>query len=131
MVVYVHQNYLRIIVHIMLRYNLLYIRFRVINTVPKGKTQKNTSITREAFEAHFTKTKESIRFTFNGWDGKSYDGESRNAKVIRTNLPGYEEVRLIKVGKHLCYIEEDRMIIEKATGEQHPEASWLVEVERA
>ena len=91
----------------------------------------NTSITREAFEAHFTKTKESIRFTFNGWDGKSYDGESRNAKVIRTNLPGYEEVRLIKVGKHLCYIEEDRMIIEKATGEQHPEASWLVEVERA
>ena len=83
----------------------------------------NTSITREAFEA--------IRFTFNGWDGKSYDGESRNAKVIRTNLPGYEEVRLIKVGKHLCYIEEDRMITEKATGEQHPEASWLVEVERA
>ena len=91
----------------------------------------NTSITREAFEAHFYKTSESIRFTFNGWDGKSYDGESRNAKVIRTNLPGYEEVRLIKVGKHLCYIEEDRMITEKATGEQHPEASWLVEVERA
>ena len=71
----------------------------------------NTSITREAFEAHFFKTRESIRFTFNGWDGKSYDGESRNAKVIRTNLPGYED--------------------EKATGEQHPEASWLVEVERA
>ena len=90
-----------------------------------------TTITRAEFEAHFTKTRESIRFTFNGWDGKSYDGESRNAKVIRTNLPGYEEVRLIKVGKHLCYIEEDRMITEKATGEQHPEASWLVEVERA
>ena len=91
----------------------------------------NTAITREDFEAHFTKTREKVRFTFNGWDGKSYDGESRNAKVIRTNLPGYEEVRLIKVGKHLCYIEEDRMITEKATGEQHPEASWLVEVERA
>ena len=91
----------------------------------------NTTITRAEFEAHFTKTRESIRFTFNGWDGKSYDGESRNAKVIRTYLPGYEEVRLIKVGKHLCYIEEDRMITEKATGEQHPEASWLVEVERA
>ena len=82
----------------------------------------NTSITREAFEAHFYKTSESIRFTFNGWDGKSYDGESRNAKVIRTNLPGYEE---------LCYIDEDRMITEKATGEQHPEAEWLVEVEKA
>ena len=136
----------------MIRYNLLYIRFRVINTVPKGKTQKtegknmtnayamrnlmelgnyNTSITREAFEAHFFKTRESIRFTFNGWDGKSYDGESRNAKVIRTNLPGYEEVRLIKVGKGLHYIDEDRMVIEKATGESHPEASWLVDVKRA
>ena len=41
----------------------------------------NTTITRAEFEAHFTKTRESIRFTFNGWDGKSYDGESRNAKV--------------------------------------------------
>ncbi|MBO6297684.1 MAG: hypothetical protein J6N53_02465 [Lachnospiraceae bacterium] len=91
----------------------------------------NTSITREDFETHFFKTRESIRFTFNGWDGKSYDGESRNAKVIRTNLPGYEEVRLIKVGKHLCYIEEERMVTEKATGEKHPEAEWLVEVERA
>ena len=91
----------------------------------------NTAITRADFEAHFTKTRESIRFTFNGWDGKSYDGESRSAKVIRTNLPGYEEVRLIKVGKHLCYIDEDSIILEKATGEKHPEAEWLVEVERA
>ena len=91
----------------------------------------NTAITRADFEAHFTKTRESVRFTFNGWDGKSYDGESRSAKVIRTNLPGYEAVRLVKVGKHLCYIEEDTSILEKATGEKHPEASWLVEVERA
>ena len=91
----------------------------------------NTTITREAFETLFTKTKESIRFTFNGWDGKSYDGESRNAKVYRTNLSGYEEVRLIKVGKHLCYIDEDTSIPEKTTGEFHPEAEWLVDVERA
>ena len=63
----------------------------------------NTTITRAEFEAHFTKTRESIRFTFNGWDGKSYDGESRNARVYRTNLPGYEAVRLIKVGKGLHY----------------------------
>ena len=91
----------------------------------------NTAILREDFERFFTKTKEKVTFTFNGWDGKSYDGESRSAKVIRTNLPGYEEVRLIKVGKHLCYIEEDTSILEKATGEKHPEASWLVEVERA
>ena len=91
----------------------------------------NTMITREAFNTHFTKTRESIRFTFNGWDGKSYDGESRNAKVYRTNLPGFEEVKLIKVGKGLHYIDEERQITEKATGEKHPEAGWLVDVERA
>ena len=91
----------------------------------------NTSITREAFEAHFTKTKESVRFTFNGWDGKSYDGESRTATVYRTSIKGYENVQLIKVGKGLHYIDEDRMVIEKATGESHPEASWLVDVKRA
>lgn len=88
-------------------------------------------ITRKDFETYFTKTKESVRFTFNGWDGKSYDGESRNAKVYRTNLPGFETVRLIKVGKALCYIEEDHNILEKATGEFHPGAGWLVDVQRA
>lgn len=91
----------------------------------------NTTITREAFEQLFTKTKESICFTFNGWDGKSYDGESRNAKVYRTSIPGYENTRLIKVGKSLCYIDEESSILEKATGEYHKEAEWLVDVERA
>lgn len=91
----------------------------------------NTSITRSDFEAHFFQTKERIRFTFNGWDGKSYDGESRNARVYRTNIPGYEEVRLVKVGKGLHYIEEDHEVLEKATGEYHKEASWLVDIERA
>ena len=32
----------------------------------------NTAITREDFEKHFTKTREKVRFTFNGWDGASY-----------------------------------------------------------
>ena len=91
----------------------------------------NTAITRADFEAHFTKTRESIRFTFNGWDGKSYDGESRSASVYRTSIPGFENVRLIKVGKGLHYIDEDRMVVEKATGESHPEASWLVDVKKA
>lgn len=91
----------------------------------------NCEIACSEFEAHFTKTREKVRFTFNGWDGKSYDGESRNAGVYRTDFAGYEEVRFIKVGKHLCYIEESRCILEKATGEFHPEAEWLVDVERA
>ena len=91
----------------------------------------NTAIIREDFETFFKKTKEKVTFTFGGWDGKSYDGESRTATVYRTNIKGYENVRLIKVGKGLHYIEEDRMVIEKATGESHPEASWLVDVKRA
>ena len=91
----------------------------------------NTAITREDFEQHFTKTREKVRFTFNGWDGKSYDGESRTARVLRTNVPGYEDFRFIKVGKGLHYIEEDCLRVEKATGKAHPRASWLVDVERA
>ena len=91
----------------------------------------NTAITLEDFEAHFTKTKEKVTFTFNGWDGKSYDGESRRATVYRTSIKGFEDVRLVKVGKGLHYIDEDRMVTEKATGESHPEASWLVNVKRA
>ena len=90
----------------------------------------NTAITREDFETYFYKTTERITFTFNGWDGKSYDGESRTARVIRTRIAGYEDVRFIKVGKHLCYINEERQITEKATGKKHPEAEWLVEVQR-
>ena len=86
------------------------------------------AISRQTFESCFTKTKERITFTFNGWDGKSYDGESRNAYVYRTNVPGYEDARFIKVGKGLHYIEEDHEVIEKATGIAHKEASWLVDV---
>ena len=68
----------------------------------------NTAITREDFEKHFTKTREKVRFTFQGWDGKSYDGESRSASVYRTGVQGYEDAKFIKVGKHLHYIEEDQ-----------------------
>lgn len=91
----------------------------------------NTAITRADFEAHFTKTKERIEFTFNGWDGKSYDGERRRAYVYRTDIPGYEDARFIKVGKGLHYIDEDSSVLEKATGISHKEAGWLVDVERA
>ena len=90
-----------------------------------------TEITRDDFEANFKTTNEKVTFTFNGWDGKSYDGESRRATVYKTEIAGYEDVRFIKVGKHLCYIDEDSSVLEKATGESHPEAEWLVEVLRA
>jgi hypothetical protein len=90
-----------------------------------------TSISRKSFETNFTKTREKVTFTFNGWDGKSYDGESRRASVYRTNIDGYEKFRFVKVGKGVHYIIEKKMILEKATGESHPEASWLVDVDRA
>ena len=91
----------------------------------------NTAILREDFERFFTKTKEKVTFTFNGWDGKSYDGESRKATVYRTNIEGYEDACFVKVGKHLHYIDEDSSVLEKATGEYHKEAEWLVDVLKA
>ena len=91
----------------------------------------NTAISRKDFETYFCKTAERITFTFNGWDGKSYDGESRRATVYRTTIKGFEGVRLVKVGKGLHYIDEDSAVIEKATGESHPEAEWLVDVKKA
>ena len=90
----------------------------------------NTEITREDFDSLFYRTNEQITFTFNGWDGKSYDGESRSGYVYRTTLEGYEDVRFIKVGKGLHYIDEDSSIIEKATGIAHKEAEWLINVKR-
>lgn len=62
----------------------------------------NTAITRADFEAHFTKTAESVQFTFNGWDGKSYDGESRKARVYRTSIKGYENAGLSRSERHFA-----------------------------
>jgi len=90
----------------------------------------DVTISREDFERLFTKTKESIEFTFRGWDGKSYDGESRKAKVLRTNLPGWEEFRFIKVGKHVHMVDEDGWATEKATGIAHHTVGWVTEVAR-
>ena len=57
----------------------------------------NTAITREEFEANFKATKEKVTFTFNGWDGKSYDGESRRGTVYRTDFAGYEGISFINL----------------------------------
>lgn len=47
------------------------------------------------------------------------------------NIPGYEDARFVKVGKALCYIDEDSDVLERATGEYQKEAEWLVNVLRA
>lgn len=87
-----------------------------------------TAITREDFEAAFYKTKEKITFTLNGWDGKSYDGESRSGCIYRTNKKGFEDETFVKVGKHLFYIVEESNVLELQTGEYHKEADWFLDV---
>lgn len=91
----------------------------------------NTAITRTDFDKAFYPTKEKITFTFDGWDGKSYNGESRTARVYRTNLSGYEGYRYVKVGKGLHMVWEDYDVLEKATGEYHKTVMWVVDVLRA
>ena len=88
-----------------------------------------TAITREDFETYFRRTNEKITFSFNGWDGKSYNGESRTAYVYRSTINGFEEIRFIKVGKSLHSVE-DKTVLEKATGEYHNGVSWFIDVLR-
>ena len=88
----------------------------------------NTAITSEDFEKFFSKTNEKVTFTFNGWDGKSYDGETRRASAYKTSVAGYEDVIFVKVGRGVHFVDLDSMVEEKATGEKHPQAFWLVDV---
>ncbi|MBQ3268352.1 MAG: hypothetical protein IJH09_00365 [Clostridia bacterium] len=87
-------------------------------------------ISRADFDALFTKTDERITFTFHGWDGKSYDGESRTARVLRTSLPCYEDCAFIKVGKGVHMIDTEDQVVEKATGLSHPTCDWVTNVGR-
>ena len=86
------------------------------------------AITKEDFEAAFIKTKERIEYTFNGWDGKSYNGESRTGYTYRTDLPGYEDCRFIKVGKGLHAIDNNHLVLNQETGEHNPTTSWVADI---
>ena len=86
------------------------------------------AITRSDFESTFRKTTEKVTFTFNGWDGKSYNGQSRTATVYRSEMPGWDSIRFVKVGKSVHSIDEDWKVIETATGESHCTTGWLVDV---
>lgn len=52
-----------------------------------------------------TKTTEKITFTLNGWDGKSYDGETRVSNVYTTK---FSDKKFVKVGKHF-FVVTDKM----------------------
>lgn len=88
-------------------------------------------INRWEFDAKFAKTREKASFSFNGWDGKSYDGESRSAYVYRTNIEGFEDLRFVKVGKAIHLVDEDDMVLEKSAGKMNHAVDWLVDVKRA
>ena len=93
-------------------------------------TNYGCDITREEFEKHFYPTKEKVTFTFNGWDGKSYDGESRTARVWRSKHTLLEGIRYVKVGKNVHEVYEDSMVEEKSTGIKHPTVGWVITVMR-
>ena len=86
------------------------------------------AITKENFEAAFTKTKERIEYTFNGWDGESYNGESRIGFAYRTNIPGFEDCRFIKVGKGLHAIDNNHLVLNQQTGESNPTTIWVADI---
>ena len=90
----------------------------------------------KVIEKHgFIKTKEMAEVTFNGWDGKSYDGEARRMAVWTCDrLPGRKFVNKRQGGferidgTHYsidAFMEiTDHMVIEKATGIAHPEVEY-------
>ena len=92
--------------------------------------ENRTAISRADFEASFTKTDESIEFTFGGWDGKSYDGETRLATVYHSSVTGWSGLRFVKVGKGIHYVIEDSSVLEIATGECHKTVGWVADVMR-
>ena len=50
--------------------------------------EHNTAITREDFEGSFTRTRESVRFTFNGWDATTV-----RAAAQRSTAPAFPDTR--------------------------------------
>jgi len=84
----------------------------------------------------FTKTREKMDVTFNGWDGKSYNGESQRLTVwVHPRHPGKKFVNKRKGGferydgSHYsidAFFEiTNNMIVEKATGIEHPEVDYF------
>lgn len=89
----------------------------------------------------WVETNEKIEVTFNGWDGRSYDGESRKMNVwVSAAHPGKKFVYKRQGGFQswqngtykidAIFEITDNMILNKATGEYHPEVEyyWSEEV---
>lgn len=83
----------------------------------------------------FIKTNEKAVVTFNGWDGKSYDGESRrmsvwthpahpDKKFVNKRQGGFERIDGTHYSIDAFFVITDHMVIEKATGIEHPEVDY-------
>ena len=94
-------------------------------------TDFNTTISKGDFELYFYRTKDTVDFTFDGWDGKSYNGESRRARVWMCNCESFKTGRFVKVGKGFHLLLDDELVEEKATGKKHQTTYWVFNVARA
>lgn len=83
----------------------------------------------------FVKTSEKVEITFNGWDGKSYNGESRKMNVwknerfpekkfVYLRKGGFESTNYGKYKIDAVFEVTDRMVVEQETGIEHPEAEY-------
>lgn len=63
-----------------------------------------------------TRTSDRVEFTLNGWDGKSYDGETRKSYVYLNRH--CDHMRFVRVGKNYFKLT-GQMVVEKATGIAH------------
>ncbi len=82
-------------------------------------------IPKQAYEDHFRRTRTDITFTFAG-----HGGESKTSKIIRTDLPGFEDLKFVKVGRALYCIDEEDTVNDPETGEKVPTAKWIADVQR-
>lgn len=83
----------------------------------------------------WVKTSEKIEVTFNGWDGRSYDGESRKMNVwtsethpgkkfVYKRQGGFESAQDGKYKVDCIFEVTDKMVLNKQTGEMHPEVDF-------
>ena len=90
---------------------------------------------KEEMKYGFVKTSEKIEITFNGWDGKSYDGETRKMNVwvhplhqgkkfVNKKQGGFQRIDGSHYRIDAFFEVTDNMVVEKATGIAHPEVEY-------
>ena len=84
----------------------------------------------------FVKTSKKVEVTFNGWDGRSYNGETRkmnvwtcpthpDKKFVYLRKGGFESYQDGKYKIDAMFEITDNMVVEKSTGIAHPEVDYF------